>query len=242
MRLFAVPFSYDESLLRETKPYRATVTYLRKVCQHNCLALLEGEPGVGKTFGALAYARRNNIPFITVVERVLLEKAPGRFFKAMVSEITGYEPTSLWDAIDRLYEWASNGRQSSAIFLDEAQWLTGKALDVFRRLHDFTGLTIVFIGHQGELSKLFARYPQAADRVVFRFAVPHLSLEDIRTLHPDLDEEVRQSIYEMTNGNFRRVVRLMGYVHGYAQQKGISLDRLTVSDVRAIAKLVVLGD
>lgn len=242
MRLFAVPFSYDEALLRETKPYKATVAYLRKVCQHKCLALLEGEPGVGKTFGALTFARRNNIPFITIVERVLLEKAPAKFFKAVASEIVGYEPTSLWDAIDRLYDWALNGRQSPAIFLDEAQWLTGKALDVFRRLHDFTGLTILFIGHQGELGKLFARYPQAADRVVFRFNIPHLSLEDLRILHPDLSEEVRQSLYEMTNGNFRRVVRLMGYVQGYAQQRGISLDKLTVNDVKAVAKLVFLGD
>ena len=77
-RLMVNPVTYDEAKLRETQPYKSTLAFLREVVGARCMAVLEGEPGVGKTFGALSFARRHNIPFITVVERFLLEKGSNR--------------------------------------------------------------------------------------------------------------------------------------------------------------------
>ncbi len=239
MQLVAA-FNYDEAKLRETVPYQRTVQFLRQVVSWNTLAILEGDPGVGKTWGALSFARRHGIPFVTVVERVLLEKAPSRFFKTVVKEITHTEPPSLWDALDTLYAWASqNG--GAAIFLDEAQWLTGKALDCFRRLHDATGITVVFIGHAGELSKLFARYPQAADRVGARFLVPPLSFTDLEKLHgDDFTPETLHEIFTVTGGNFRKLTRLMTYAVASVNQRKITLRQLTPMDIRAISRRVAI--
>ncbi len=230
-------FNYDEAKLRETSPFIRTQQFLRQVVGWRTLAILEGDPGVGKTWGALSFARKHGIPFITVVERVLLEKAPSRFFKTIVREITHTEQASLWDALTALYHWAKSQDSTAAIFLDEAQWLTGKALDCFRRLHDATGITIVFIGHAGELSKLFARYPQAADRVGARFIVPPLSFDDLKKLHGnDFTDETLLEIFNVTRGNFRRLTRLMTYI---IAAKG-NLRQLTPADIRAISRRIAI--
>jgi len=240
-RVMVNPVTYDEAKLRETQPYRATWTFLREVVGSRCIAVLEGEPGTGKTFGALSFARRYNIPFITVVERVILEKSPSRFFRTIVAEITGHQPASLWDALEALEFWASNGNAPRTIFLDEAQWLTGKALDVFRRLHDFTGLTILLIGHEGEIVKLLSRYPQARDRVAMRFVVPPLSFSDIELLHSaDFSGELLQAIFDLTQGNFRRLQRVVSHLFAFAAAKKKLTTELTVQDLRVVTKNIVV--
>jgi len=240
-RLMVSPVTYDEAKLRETQPYKSTLAFLREVVGARCMAVLEGEPGVGKTFGALSFARRHNIPFITVVERFLLEKAPSRFFRTIVAEITGQEPASLWDALERLEQWASNGNAPRTIFLDEAQWLTGKALDAFRRLHDFTGCTILLIGHEGELVKLLTRYPQARDRVAMRFVVPPLSFSDLELLHgADFNGELLQAIYDLTQGNFRRLQRVVSHLFAYAAARKKLTTELTVQELRLVTKNLVI--
>ena len=240
-RLMVQPITYDETRLRETQPYRATLAFLREVYGSRVMAVLEGEPGVGKTFGALSFARKYNIPFITVVERVILEKSPSRFFRTVVAEITGHQPASLWDALEALEHWASNGNAPRALFLDEAQWLTGKALDVFRRLHDFTGITILLIGHEGELVKLLSRYPQARDRVAMRFVVPPLSFSDIELLHgADFNGELLQAIYDLTQGNFRRLQRVVSHLFAYAAAKKKLTTELTPQDLRFVIRNLVI--
>ena len=240
-RLMVQPITYDETRLRETQPYRATLAFLREVYGSKVMAVLEGEPGVGKTFGALSFAKKYNIPFITVVERVILEKSPSRFFRTVVAEITGHQPASLWDALEALEHWASNGNAPRTIFLDEAQWLTGKALDVFRRLHDFTGITILLIGHEGELVKLLSRYPQARDRVAMRFVVPPLSFSDIELLHgADFNGELLQAIYDLTQGNFRRLQRVVSHLFAYAAAKKKLTTELTPQDLRFVIRNLVI--
>jgi len=240
-RLMVNPVTYDEAKLRETQPYKATWAFLREVVGSRCMAVLEGEPGVGKTFGALSFARKHNIPFITVVERVILEKSPSRFFRTIVTEITGRQPASLWDALEALELWAGNGNAPRTIFLDEAQWLTGKALDVFRRLHDFTGATILLIGHEGEIVKLLSRYPQARDRVAMRFVVPPLSFPDLELLHgADFNAELLQAIYDLTQGNFRRLQRVVSHLFAYAAARKKPTTELTVQDLRFVTKNLVV--
>jgi DNA transposition AAA+ family ATPase len=238
--VMVAPIQYDEAKLRETQPYKSTVAFLRKVIRQSVMAVLEGEPGVGKTFGALSFAQRHGIPFITVIERVALEKAPSRFFRTMVAELVGTQPPSLWDALEASELWARNGGSPRALFLDEAQWLTGKALDVFRRLHDMTGATIVFIGHEGELSKLFARYPQARDRVAMRFVVPPLTLQDIQSLHPELPDQLAREVFDLTQGNFRRLQRLMSHLSAYAKVRNKPVSELTSQEVRLAMEHLLL--
>ena len=240
-RLMVSPVTYDEAKLRETQPYKATIAFLREVVGARCMAVLEGEPGVGKTFGALSFARKYNIPFITVVERVILEKSPSRFFRTVVAEITGHQPASLWDALEALEHWASNGNAPRTIFLDEAQWLTGKALDVFRRLHDFTGITILLIGHEGELVKLLSRYPQARDRVAMRFVVPPLSFSDLELLHgADFNGELLHALYDLTQGDFRRLQRVVSHLFAYAAARKKLTTELTVQELRLVTKNLVI--
>lgn len=239
-KIIAQPIHYDEAKLRETQPYKLTQQFLREVLKMPCMAVLEGEPGVGKTFGAYSFAQKRGIPFITAAERVVLEKSPSRFFRTIVAEITGREPFSLWDALDLLEHWASNGTVRT-LFVDEAQWLTGKALDVFRRLHDTTGCTILLIGHQTELTKLLQRYPQAKDRVALRFIVPPLDLSDLKLLHGgDFNDEMLQGIYQLTQGNFRRVQRVVSLLFPFAQAKGKATRELTLDDLKAVTRYLVL--
>lgn len=242
MRRVAIqPFNYDETKLRETQPYKATQAFLREVVRMSCLAVLEGEPGVGKTWGAYNFAQKRGIPFITAVEKIVMEKAPSRFFRTIVTEIVGRQPTSLWDALDMLEQWAMSNGGQRAIFVDEAQWLTGKALDTFRRLHDVTGVTVLLIGHENELSRMLNRYPQARDRVAMRFSVPPLSLEDIRLLHGnDFSDELLRTIYEFTEGNFRRLHRVVSLLIPYARARGKATQELTSADLQAVTKYLVL--
>ncbi|MCS7187599.1 MAG: ATP-binding protein [Armatimonadota bacterium] len=240
-RVLVQPVTYDEAKLRETQPYRATVAFLREVVKVSCMAVLEGEPGTGKTFGAYSFAQKRSIPFITAVEKVVMEKAPSRFFRSIAAEITGRQPVSLWDALEMMEQWASVNGTQRAIFIDEAQWLTGKALDTFRRLHDTTGVTILLIGHENELSRMLNRYPQARDRVAMRFVVPQLSMDDYRLLHGnDFNEELLHSIYELTEGNFRRLHRVVSLLFPYARARGKATQELTVSDLQVVSRYLVL--
>lgn len=237
-RVLTQPINYDEALLRETQPYKSVQLFLREVVKSSVMAILEGEPGTGKTWGALTFAKKRGIPFITTAERVVLEKSPSRFFRTIVTEITGREPMSLWDALDLLEQWALNG-DGRAIFIDEAQWMTGKVLDVWRRLHDMTGCTILLIGHLGEVSKLLNRYPQAKDRIAMRFVVPPLSFSDLQILHGnDFSDEVLSAIYEFTMGNFRRLKRVVEHLTAYAQVKNKITKDLTVADFKVAVKFI----
>lgn len=169
------------------------------------MALIFGEPGLGKTKTALWWIAQNEGVFIRTKKlmtgRWLLEE-----IVAELGEAPMRRTSSLYrQAIEQLFE------KPRTIFVDEADYLAHdvRVLETLRDIHDTTGTPIVLIG-MDQADKKLARYKYLFDRFSEIVKFNPLTERDIRMIADQLCE-VRLSDcavkYIASQANrFRRVI------------------------------------
>jgi DNA transposition AAA+ family ATPase len=169
------------------------------------MALVFGEPGLGKTRTALWWCAQNDGVFIRTKKlmsgRWLLEEVVAELGEAPMRRTSDL----FRQAVDQLLE------RPRTIFVDEADYLAydARVIETLRDLHDTTGTPIVLIGMDMADKKLM-RYKHLYDRFSEVVRFNPLTIEDVKAIAEQmcevkLSQDAIQYIHSQAN-RFRRVV------------------------------------
>lgn len=198
-----ITWQYDESRIIHTTAYEATQDWLDEATNTPGIWALLGEPGVGKTFGAIAYALKHHIPFLTPPPDT--DITVRKWFRYLaIHLLPEHNPND--DPYYALCDWCETNALSRLI-LDEAVRLNRKCLDALRDLHDRYPVSIVLIG-TSQLERKLSHYDTLVHRVCGVWRIPPLNLKDIETLFDGIDKRAAIAIYNRTGGNYRHLARL----------------------------------
>ncbi len=193
------------------------------------MALVYGEPGLGKTQAALWWAANNNVVFVSAKQSMTTRWLLEDIVKDM-GDTPAFKTSDLFEQI--VVELIKHPR---LIIVDEIDYLaTDKcAVEMLRDIHDRTHNPILLIG-MAMADKKLKRYKHLFDRFseVLHFDI--FSFEDVNSLINDLSEvkfstDAIQYVYQ--NGNrFRQIVKIINKAENYATANDIS--EITIKEVQ----------
>lgn len=147
------------------------------------MALVFGEPGLGKTKTALWWALRNDGVFVRVKKlmsgRWLLEE-----IVAELGEAPAYRTSDLFrQAVEQLLA------RPRTLLIDEVDYLAydARVLETLRDLHDVSGAALIFVG-MDRADKKLSRYRHLYDRFVEVVRFRPLTRDDVADLAEQLCE------------------------------------------------------
>src|SRR5574344_1032688 len=193
------------------------------------MALIYGEPGLGKTKTTIWWAVNNGAVMISAKHSMtthwLLEELVYE-----LGETPLYKTSELFQqAVRQILNCPR------VIIVDEIDYLAvdKMAIETLRDLHDRTGVPIVMIGMSMADKKLI-RHKHLFDRIseILKFEI--FDFEDVKTLINELSEvkftdEAVEFIYKNAN-RFRQIVKLINKAENLAQANG--LKQIDVKDLQ----------
>jgi len=194
------------------------------------MALVYGEPGLGKTQAVLWWATQNDAIFIRSSNLM-----SGRWFLEELAEELGevpfYRSSDLFKQCVRMLK-----EKPRVVIVDEIDYLAcdTNAIETLRDIHDKTSVPIILVG-MGQSDKKLMRYRHLYDRVSEKLKFEPFNKEDIKTIIDQLCEvEMTECainfIYNQTN-RFRQIVKLINKAENIAYANGLSvLDEITLKE------------
>lgn len=174
------------------------------------MALIFGDPGLGKTETALQYAATNGSLYIRMKKLMTARW----FLGDLVEDLGGGSYWRTKDLFDSAVKILSSERKRTLI-LDEVDYFTAdsKITETLRDLHDITGTPMVFIGMQ-EADKRLKRYPHLYDRFVEVVKFESLDREDTEKMVTELSEvhfssDAIDRITTDSGGKIRKIIALI---------------------------------
>ena len=170
------------------------------------MALVFGEPGLGKTKTALWWALRNDGVFVRVKKlmsgRWLLEE-----IVAELGESPAYRTSDLFrQAVEQLLA------RPRTLFIDEVDYLAydARVLETLRDIHDVAGTPMIFVG-MDRADKKLNRYKHLYDRFIEIVRFQPLTRDDVASVAEQLCEvrltgDAIDLIYADA-GRFRQVLK-----------------------------------
>ncbi len=147
------------------------------------MALVFGDPGLGKSETALHYAAGNGAVMIRTKKLM-----SGRWLLEEIVEELGAAPA--WKTKDLFAQAVQMlSSRSRTIILDEVDYFTSdsRVIETLRDLHDIAHCPMVFIG-MGQADKKLMRYPHLFDRFVEVVKFEKLDHEDVELMVKELSE------------------------------------------------------
>ena len=173
------------------------------------MALVYGEPGLGKTKTALWWAAQHDGVFIRTKKlmsgRWLLEE-----IVAELGEAPAWKVSDLFrQCVDQLLD------KPRTLFIDEVDYLTydARVVETLRDIHDMTGAPVVFIG-MGAADKKLMRYKHLWDRFSEIVRFQELSFEDVRRIADQLCEvKLSDDAVEYIHSESKRFRRVIVFLY-----------------------------
>lgn len=197
------------------------------------MALVYGEPGLGKTRTCLWWCAANDGVFIRTKKlmtgRWLLEEVVAELGEAPMRKTSDL----FRQATDQLME------RPRTLFVDEADYLAHDAriIETLRDIHDVTGASVVLVG-MDQADKKLARFKHLYDRFseIVRFHT--LNEQDVKSIAEQmcdvrLSEDAVSYIHNQAN-RFRRVVVWMYKAEALA--KANSLKEVTAQHLNGVKR------
>jgi len=194
------------------------------------MALVYGEPGLGKTQAVLWWATQNDAVFIRstnlMTGRWLLEELVEE-----LGEVPYYKSSDLFkQCIRQLKE------EPRVIIVDEIDYLTGDAqvIETLRDIHDKTNIPVVLVGMSMADKKLM-RYRHLYDRISEKLKFEPFSEKDVKVIveqlcEVEMTECAVKFIYNRTN-RFRQIVKMINKAEYIAQANGLNtIDEITLKE------------
>jgi DNA transposition AAA+ family ATPase len=194
------------------------------------MALVYGEPGLGKTQAVVWWAAQNDAAFIRSTNlmsgRWLLEEIVEE-----LGEVPYYRSSELFkQCVRRLKE------ESRVIIVDEIDYLAAdsNAIETLRDLHDKTNVPIVLVG-MGQADKKLMRYRHLYDRISEKLKFEPFTQGDIQGIveqicEVEMTECATSYIYNKTN-RFRQIVKLINKAENISKGNGLSvIDEVTLKE------------
>lgn len=209
-----------------TKTTRRISEVMRDVHEAGDTVVIYGQAGLGKTQAVKNYCEKNPAA-------ILIEANPSFTALVLMRKLAAAAKVSTVGSLNDLFESVSDRLRDSGrlIVVDEAENLPLRALEIIRRLHDDTGCGLVLSGmprlvanlrgKHGELVQLYSRVSVALN---LGDSMPDEELEQIaRAAMPEADDETIAELVKHSNGNTRRMSKLMRGAVRTANKNGIKM-------------------
>lgn len=193
------------------------------------IILIDGNPGVGKTFATKSVLAKLEVPvhWVDMPDTPRGKEANARIFTA----VTGHRPP------DRMTEFALTEETvdvldglRAVLAIDEAQNMTASALRQIRYLHDRPNTRALLVLVGPGVGRAVAKVPELDSRVSRRIQVSNLSasqmMELLPLLHSTLSmtpQKILASLAETAKGNLRQWARVLEVARnlGVKEDEGI---------------------
>lgn len=197
---------YEESDKKEvwvetahTKAARFVIT---KAIKNRRIGLIYGDSGVGKTqICKRLYGETGNGIFIeadaAITGRSLLFK--------LTTSLRVQGRRSLSDTLEVICQALKSS--SRVIFIDEAEYLDAKTLELVRRVNDWTETPVILSGTH-DLMRVLRKHRQLASRIRWAWEMKPLGKKDVFNYLNSCgtaDEKCAELVHARTRGNFRDV-------------------------------------
>ena len=210
----------------ETKTTRRISEVMRDAHEAGDTVVIYGQAGLGKTQAVKNYCEKNPAA-------ILIEANPSFTALVLMRKLAAAAKVSTVGSLNDLFESVSDRLRDSGrlIVVDEAENLPLRALEIIRRLHDDTGCGLVLSGmprlvanlrgKHGELVQLYSRVSVALN---LGESMPDEELEEIaRAAMPEADDATIAELVKQSNGNTRRMSKLMRGAVRTANKNGIKM-------------------
>ncbi len=194
------------------------------------MALVYGEPGLGKTHSVIWWAMQNNAVFIRCANlmspRWLLEELAEE-----LGEIPHYKVSDLFNqVVSKLIQ------EPQVLIIDEIDYLVSNArtIETIRDIYDKTNVPVLLIG-MGKANRKLLRYKHLFDRFLDVLKYEPFGKADIAKIIEELSEVkmtecAKNLIFNKTN-RFRQIVKLINKSEQVAKANGLnSVDELTLKE------------
>ena len=186
------------------------------------MALVYGEPGLGKSRTALWLAAQNDAIYIRSTNLMT-----GRWFLEELvdelGEIPLYWTSDLFkQCVNKLLE------KPQIIIIDEIDYLAGdqKTIETIRDIHDKTNVPIIFVGMTLAEKKL-QKYRHLYDRLSEIIQFKSFSVGDVKEIVTQLSEvkitEPAITLIHSQSNRFRQIVRVINKVEAVAKTNNMQL-------------------
>lgn len=209
-----------------TKTTRRISEVMRDAHEAGDTVVIYGQAGLGKTQAVKNYCEKNPAA-------ILIEANPSFTALVLMRKLAAAAKVSTVGSLNDLFESVSDRLRDSGrlIVADEAENLPLRALEIIRRLHDDTGCGLVLSGmprlvanlrgKHGELVQLYSRVSVALN---LGDSMPDEELEEIaRAAMPEADDATIEELVKQSNGNTRRMSKLMRGAVRTANKNGIKM-------------------
>ncbi len=194
------------------------------------MALVYGEPGLGKSKAVLWWVSQNDAVYIRGTNLM-----SGRWLVHEIVEELGEIP--YYYSIDLFKQCVRVLKEKrTPIIVDEVDYLAAdtKAIEIIRDLHDKTDVPVILVG-MGMAHKKLMRYKHLYDRLSEIVKFKPFSHQDVKEIITQLSEvEMTECavnfIYSKSN-RFRQIVRIINRAEQIASANGLSvLDEITLKE------------
>ena len=221
-----------------TRAFRKTQVVATDAAELREIALIAGNPGLGKSFAVHHFVTHQPLPWLwlDMPPKATPKELVVRILRAATGSCNARLP--VYELADELCDHLAESPR--IIVIDEAQNLDSKGLHQLRYLHDRSNAdwALLFVGGVGA-EKVIASDPQLDDRVSGRVLFEPLTaavlLETLDAYHPFFARADRQLLLRIdadyARGVFRRWARLLQVGGRLAQSAGT--DPLTLKVARA---------
>lgn len=209
-----------------TRTMRRIAEIMRDAHEGGEIVVVYGQAGLGKTEAVKHYCRINPAA-------ILVEANPSFTALVLMRKLAAAVKVSAIGSLNDLFEAVADRLRGSGrlMVVDEAENLPLRALEILRRLHDDTGCGLVLSGmprlvanlrgKHGELVQLYSRVSVA---LPLGESLPDDELEQIaRDALPEAEDDTIAEIVKSSNGNTRRMSKLMRGAVRTANKNGIPL-------------------
>lgn len=195
------------------------------------MALVFGEPGLGKTQAALWWAAKNRDEILYI--RAKQSMTPRWLLEEIVKEQDEQPLYKCSDLFDQIVK--NLIKNPKTIIVDEIDYLATEtcAIEMLRDIHDRTHTPIILIG-MSLADKKLKRYKHLYDRISEVLQFESFSPEDVKSLIEELSEvkisdEAIDYIHK-TGNRFRQIVKLINKSEDFARANDLSL--IGINDVK----------
>lgn len=195
------------------------------------MALVYGEPGLGKTQTALWWALKNDAVYVRCAN-----KMTSRWLLEEIVEELGEVP---YLRTSDLFKQCAKQLKTNPriIIVDEIDYLVKEsaAIETLRDIHDKTDVPIVLVG-MNKADKKLMRYPHLLDRVSRKLKFESFSYQDVKAIITQLSEiEITECAIKYIHSQANRLRQLVKFIN---MAENICLTNgLTVIDEKTIKEL-----
>ena len=209
------------------------------MCHVSCeMGVAYGEPGLGKTSAAKAYAKK-------YPSTILIESYIGYTSKVFMQEIANRLNIEPNRAMHYNFEQSIARLKDSdrLLIIDEAEYLRYETLELIRRIHDMANIGVLLVGLPRLVENLRGRrgqYAMLSSRIGVSASLENLRIEDteqlVRTVIPDANG-LCKVYHECSNGNARVLNKLIS-----RSLRVASINEMTINAevVKEASKLLIL--